>query len=98
MINVVPTSYQTSSGRIIESHQYSVTLHKSQVRVGGSFPLPGVFFKYSFAGLKMEKIDQSSSFTSFITRTFSILGGFYIVFGFFYKLTSKTIDIVKKKD
>ena len=98
MINVVPTTYYTSSGSNINSHQYSVTLHKKAVGFSGdNFPLPGVYFKYSFAGLKMNKVDTSTSLPNFIVRTCAILGGVYVVLGIIYRAAEKSVEMISKK-
>jgi len=90
-IQVVPTIYEKQNGDVIETNQFSVTYHHSQVNLDSEhIELPGIFFKYDISPLVIKISEKSKSFSSFITRSFALIGGIWVVVGLIYK-TSKLI-------
>jgi len=83
-LQVVPTRYEYSSGKRLETNQYSVTEHKVFVHPesGGSFKQPGIFFKFELSPYTVHYREYHKSFSHLITSLCAIIGGVYVVIGF----------------
>ncbi|KAF9417479.1 hypothetical protein HW555_005402 [Spodoptera exigua] len=79
---VVPTDVDTTF-ETIKTFQYSVKeLERPISHSKGSHGVPGVFFKYDMAALKVKVYQERENVLQFTLRLFSIIGGIYIVVGF----------------
>lgn len=80
-IEVVPTDVQTTFEHV-KAYQYSVKeLERPISHVKGSHGIPGVFFKYDMAALKIQVHQERENFVKFILRLFAVIGGIYIIVG-----------------
>ncbi|XP_014676767.1 PREDICTED: endoplasmic reticulum-Golgi intermediate compartment protein 2-like, partial [Priapulus caudatus] len=76
-IKVVPTKVNTNAVRT-DTHQYSVTERERAVdHAGGSHGVPGIYFKYDVAGLKVSVTEQHKSYWQFLVRLSGIIGGVF---------------------
>ncbi|XP_041969920.1 endoplasmic reticulum-Golgi intermediate compartment protein 2 [Aricia agestis] len=81
-IDVVPTVIYTEFD-MIKANQYSVKeLERPVSHSKGSHGVPGIYFKYDFAGLKVTVYQERENLLQFMLRLFSIIGGIYILIGF----------------
>lgn len=81
-IKVVPTTYHTYDGQLIQTNQYSVTQHfKPTDFKSGSFSIPGVFFVYEMSPIAVTLRETSTSMFGFLTRLCAIIGGLVAVAG-----------------
>uniref|UniRef100_A0A7S0MQW3 Endoplasmic reticulum vesicle transporter C-terminal domain-containing protein n=2 Tax=Pyramimonas obovata TaxID=1411642 RepID=A0A7S0MQW3_9CHLO len=94
-IKVVPTTYQTSRGNVIETNQFSVTEHFKSA--DGQGKLPGVFFFYDLSPIKVTFREERSSFLKFITSLCAIIGGVFTVSGIFDSFVYHGQKAIKKK-
>jgi len=79
-ITLVPTEYVWLNGTVLKTHQFSATLQKNVIDVAkGTFPQPGVFFKYGFSPIMIRYSEKRRSFLQFITSVCAILGGVFTV-------------------
>jgi len=97
-IQVVPTTYETDYGEVIETNQYSVTYHHSEIDLNSDhIELPGVFFKYDISEVKIFVKEESQSFSRFITRLCAVVGGIWVVIGLVYNVLNTVISLVVTK-
>ena len=92
-VKVVPTVYQFTDGKSVESCQYSVTdQFKSAHDPSKGFVLPGVFFIYDISPIMVKFTEKRQTFTYFLTSLCAIVGGVFTVAGivdaFIYQLGS----------
>lgn len=80
-LQIVPTTYKTLSGRIIETYQYSVTEHMRHVTPGSGRGLPGVFFFYEVSALHVVIEEYRRGWIAFFTSLAAIVGGVVTVMG-----------------
>lgn len=81
-IEVVPTDVDTTF-ETIKTFQYSVKeLERPISHSKGSHGVPGIFFKYDMAALKVKVYQERENVLQFTLRLFSIIGGIYVVVGF----------------
>ncbi|XP_075981825.1 endoplasmic reticulum-Golgi intermediate compartment protein 2 [Anticarsia gemmatalis] len=81
-IEVVPTDVDTTF-ESIKTFQYSVKeLERPISHSKGSHGVPGVFFKYDMAALKIKVLDEKENIAQFTLRLFSIIGGIYVIVSF----------------
>ncbi|XP_047998478.1 LOW QUALITY PROTEIN: endoplasmic reticulum-Golgi intermediate compartment protein 2-like [Leguminivora glycinivorella] len=96
-IEVVPTDVDTAF-ESIKTYQYSVKeLERPISHLTGSHGVPGIFFKYDMAALKIYVYQERENFLQFMLRLFSIIGGIYIIVGCFNALVLKVQNIFIKK-
>ena len=80
-IRVVPSTYRHLNGKSIHSNEYSVTEQLTMVDLQtGTFPHPGVFFKYDFSPIMVEYRETHPSIFSLCTSLCAIVGGVFTVF------------------
>jgi len=97
-LQVVPTSFEKSNGRHINSNQYSVTYHHNVIDLNSDHvELPGVFFKYDISPIMIHMKYDQYSFAQFITRLCAIVGGVWVVIGLVYSAIHKFVSAVSKK-
>ncbi|KAL6074902.1 endoplasmic reticulum-Golgi intermediate compartment protein 3-like [Balamuthia mandrillaris] len=84
-IKVVPTVYETRSGNIVQSAQYSVHEERRRITPNSPTPLPGVFFKWEMSPFMIKYTETPISFPHFLTRLSAIIGGTFVVLGILYK-------------
>eukprot|EP00959_Pyramimonas_sp_CCMP1952_P066481 1387943-Pyramimonas_sp.AAC.1 len=94
-IKVVPTTYQTSRGNIIDTNQFSVTEHFKSAE--GQGKLPGIFFFYDLSPIKVTFTEERSSFLKFITSLCAIIGGVFTVSGIVDSFVYHGQKAIKKK-
>jgi len=82
-IKLVPTLYNGRDGRIVYTHQYSVTDNEKNVMVrkGELAGLPGVFLVYEFTPFMVQKIEKPQPLSHFLTSICAIIGGVFTVAG-----------------
>ena len=80
-LQIVPTTYKTLDGRVIETYQYSVTEHMRHVSPGSGRGLPGVFFFYEVSALHVEIEEYRRGWIAFFTSLAAIVGGVVTVIG-----------------
>ncbi|KAG6442902.1 endoplasmic reticulum-Golgi intermediate compartment protein 2 [Manduca sexta] len=81
-IEVVPTDVDTTF-ESIKTFQYSVKeLERPISHLKGSHGVPGIFFKYDMAALKIEVFQEKESLIKFTLRLFAIIGGIYVIGGY----------------
>uniref|UniRef100_A0A7S4KYL0 Endoplasmic reticulum vesicle transporter C-terminal domain-containing protein n=1 Tax=Paramoeba aestuarina TaxID=180227 RepID=A0A7S4KYL0_9EUKA len=84
---VVPTTYSSLNGEIIQSSQYSVTEHSRPIpkpqrnEYGHQHLLPGVFFHYDLSPIKVTFTEQETTTGHFLTNLCTIIGGLFTVAG-----------------
>ncbi|KAK7469402.1 vacuolar protein sorting-associated protein 45 [Stygiomarasmius scandens] len=87
-LKVVSTQFRTLDGKIINTHQYSVTQFERDLEKGaqGDTPqgvhlqhgvtgLPGAFFNFEISPILVVHSDTRQSFAHFLTSTCAIVGG-----------------------
>lgn len=96
-VEVVPTDVDTAFERI-KTFQYSVKeLERPISHSQGSHGVPGIFFKYDMAALKVNVYQERENLLQFMLRLFSIIGGIYIIVGFITTLVLYVRDAFIKK-
>lgn len=83
-IDVVPTEIRLHNFLSkSEMYQYSV---KENIRIidhgEGSHGVPGLYFKYDIAALKVEVCSQQIHILKFLTRVSSVIAGIVVIFSF----------------
>lgn len=81
-IKVVPTRFESLSGLVIETNQYSVTSHFSSQKHDESF-VPGVFLVYDLSPIKVHIYEARPypSVAHFLLQLCAITGGVFTVMG-----------------
>lgn len=81
-IDVVPTEVDTTFSKI-KTYQYSAKEHSRPINHHkGSHGMPGIFFKYDMAALKLRVSQERDNIVQFTIRLFSMIGGIYIITGY----------------
>lgn len=95
-IKVVPTRYEFLNGTVIDTNQYSVTEHSTNVMNKEGLGLPGVFVFYEVSPIAVNFQEQSRSFGHFITQLCAIIGGVFTVAGIVDKIIYSSISKIQK--
>lgn len=96
-IEVVPTDVDTTF-ESIKTFQYSVKeLERPISHSKGSHGVPGVFFKYDMAAIKIKVHQEKENLVQFTLRLFSIIGGIYVIVGFINTLVLTFRTVFFKK-
>lgn len=87
-LKVVSTQFRTLDGKVVNSHQYSVTHFERDLEKGGQDDtpqgvhvqhgvtgVPGAFFNFEISPILVVHSDTRQSFAHFITSTCAIVGG-----------------------
>ncbi|WFD35576.1 hypothetical protein MCUN1_002432 [Malassezia cuniculi] len=79
-LSIVPTRFISTSGRHIDTNQYSVT---DYVRTLGpkDRTIPGIFFKYDVEPLALTIRARSTTWISFLVRLAGVIGGLWVCTG-----------------
>lgn len=81
-VDVVPTEVDTTFSKI-NTFQYSAKIHARPINHNkGSHGMPGIFFKYDMAALKLKVSQERDNIVQFAIRLFSMIGGIYIITGY----------------
>mmetsp|Transcript_37759 Transcript_37759/g.43126 ORF Transcript_37759/g.43126 Transcript_37759/m.43126 type:complete len:418 (+) Transcript_37759:45-1298(+) len=80
-LQIVPTTYKYMDGRVIHTHQYSVTEHMRHVNPGSGRGLPGVFFFYEVSALHVVIEERRKGWIPFFTSVAAIVGGVVTIMG-----------------
>ena len=89
-LKIVPTTYQSSFGYVVESNQFSATQQTQLITMndafrqgqgGGDGRIPGVFFVYDLSPFMVSMVDKRMPFSTWITSLFAIVGGVVTVAG-----------------
>ncbi|KIK57207.1 hypothetical protein GYMLUDRAFT_98832 [Collybiopsis luxurians FD-317 M1] len=109
-LKVVSTQFRTLDGKIINSHQYSVTHFERDITEGGlgDTPqgvhlqhgvagIPGAFFNFEISPILVVHTDTRQSFAHFITSTCAIVGGVLTVASLFDSVLFATTRALKKQ-
>merc|ERR1712226_879003 len=96
-IKLVPTLF-TGSGKLVYTHQYSVTDNGKNVMVkkGELTGLPGVFLVYEFTPFMVQKIEKTVPLSHFITSVCAIIGGVFTVAGIIDAVLYRSYSGLKK--
>jgi hypothetical protein len=96
-VTVVPTEYESGSF-VLDTNQYSVTSHTDVVVPGGKhWHLPGVYFRYDFSPIMAKVTRQQRYFSHFVTRSFALVGGVWVVVGLIYSCFNTAFKKMSKK-
>ena len=80
-LQIVPTTYKSRHGEVIETFQYSVTEHMRHVTPGSGRGLPGVFFFYEVSALHVVIEEYRRGWIAFFTSLAAIVGGVVTIMG-----------------
>ncbi|XP_065161630.1 endoplasmic reticulum-Golgi intermediate compartment protein 2-like [Atheta coriaria] len=93
-IEVVPTSVRTFL-RSIETYQYSVKeLNRPLDHGHGSHGMPGIFFKYDVAALRVTINQERDHLGMFIAKLCCIVGGIYVCSGCISRIILMIVNII----
>ncbi|KAG7088312.1 hypothetical protein E1B28_012322 [Marasmius oreades] len=108
-LKVVSTQFRTLDGKIINTHQYSVTQFERDLEEGnqGDTPqgihlqhgvagVPGAFFNFEISPILVLHSDTRQSFAHFITSTCAIVGGVLTVASLIDSVLFATTKALKK--
>ncbi|KAF9454695.1 Sec1-like protein [Macrolepiota fuliginosa MF-IS2] len=108
-LKVVSTQFRNMDGKIINTHQYSVTHFERDLTegAGGESPggihvqhgtqgLPGAFFNYEISPILVVHSDSRQSFAHFLTSTCAIVGGVLTVASLLDSVLFATTRALKK--
>ncbi|KAJ8080455.1 vacuolar protein sorting-associated protein 45 [Marasmius tenuissimus] len=108
-LKVVSTQFRTLDGKIINTHQYSVTQFERDLTEGaqGDTPqgvhlqhgvagVPGAFFNFEISPILVVHSDTRQSFAHFITSTCAIVGGVLTVASLLDSILFATTKALKK--
>ncbi|KAF5360754.1 hypothetical protein D9756_004714 [Leucocoprinus leucothites] len=108
-LKVVSTQFRTMDGKIVNTHQYSVTHFERDLEEGGTGEtpagihvhhgtqgLPGAFFNYEISPILVVHSDTRQSFAHFVTSTCAIVGGVLTVASLFDSVLFATSRALKK--
>lgn len=93
-IKVVPTQVNYLNGSTLLTNQYSVTQHQKSK---GGQTVPGMFFNYDIAPMRVIYTEYQKPFSSFLTDVCAILGGVFTVAGFLDAFLFSAERALKKK-
>ncbi|KAJ3874871.1 Sec1 family-domain-containing protein [Lentinula edodes] len=109
-LKVVSTQFRTLDGKIIHSHQYSVTHFERDLAEGGlgDTPqgvhlqhgvsgVPGAFFNFEISPILVVHTDTRQSFAHFVTSTCAIVGGVLTVASLLDSVLFATSRALKKQ-
>lgn len=93
-IKVVPTTVNTNAAKA-DTHQYSCTERNREINhAGGSHGVPGIYFKYDVAGLKIHVTEQHKPYWQFLVRLCGIVGGIFATSGMLHSLVGFIYDVI----
>uniref|UniRef100_A0A7S4L013 Endoplasmic reticulum vesicle transporter C-terminal domain-containing protein n=1 Tax=Paramoeba aestuarina TaxID=180227 RepID=A0A7S4L013_9EUKA len=104
---VVPTSYQSLDGNMIQTNQYSITEntrtvdrpnHKAPGQQQHTHVLPGAFFHYDISPVKVSFREYQSSIGHFLSGLFAIVGGIFTIAGIVDSLLYKGLHSRQAKE
>ncbi|KAK7056918.1 vacuolar protein sorting-associated protein 45 [Paramarasmius palmivorus] len=108
-LKVVSTQFRTIDGKIINTHQYSVTQFERDLSEGargdtvqgialqhGVSGVPGAFFNFEISPILVVHSDTRQSFAHFITSTCAIVGGVLTVASLLDSILFATTRALKK--
>jgi hypothetical protein len=97
-LRVVPTMYETLSGRVIDSRQYSASdFAQEHERNSAVFVHPGVWLRYDFSPTVVRRVEVRRSFLQFVTSLFAILGGVFSISGVLDQVWFRATEVKKDK-
>ncbi|KAG1673304.1 hypothetical protein FOA52_002584 [Chlamydomonas sp. UWO 241] len=77
-VKVVPTEYYSRIGRVIETHQYSVSEYVQSIPADGSKP-PSIDIMYDVSPIVVVINDAPPSILHFLVRLCAVIGGVFAV-------------------
>jgi hypothetical protein len=87
-LHLIPTTYQSLSGRSVQSHQYSATELFKAVRLDTL--QPGIYIQYDITPFTAEVTEKRKPLLQFVTQCCALVGGIFafsrMVDGFGYSL------------
>lgn len=96
-LEVVPTDIQTTF-ESTRTFQYSIKeLERPISHAKGSHGIPGIFFKYDMAALKVRVYQERENLLTFLLRLFAVIGGIFIIIGFINSLVLTLRTMILKK-
>lgn len=96
-VEVVPTDVDTTF-ETIKTFQYSVKeLERPISHIKGSHGVPGIFFKYDMAALKVKVYQERENLLQFTLRLFAIIGGIYVLIGIVNTIVLATRTSLRNK-
>jgi hypothetical protein len=97
-VKVVPTTYDSLSGAVLNTNQFSVTEHFRSVSSREGQGLPGVFFFYELSPIMVKFTETRKSLPHFLTQLCAILGGVFTVAGMVDRLVYSSFRHMQKKN
>jgi len=94
---VVPTVSVDESGKELNSYQFSVTTHQTNVKRKTGRGLPGVFFFYEISPLQVRSQYESKPLFPFLTNLCAIMGGIFTLIGLLDRAVFKTMKSLEAK-
>lgn len=89
LINIVPTEFHRASNDFDETYQFAATYHALPIDLEQNhYPLPGCFFHFDFSELRIQYDTVGKSFTQYLLRLCSSIGGIFVSIGLVYQLAS----------
>ena len=98
-LKIVPTTYEYLDGRIVNNtYQYSVTRSAKKISAQSamSSQLPGIFVSYEIAPIMVKFVENSRSFSHFLTSCCAIIGGLFTVAGMLDAAVFRYYNMYKK--
>jgi len=96
-VKIVPTTYESLSGNVLATNQYSVTEHYKALKGESAHGLPGVFYMYELSPIMVRFQERKKSFAHFLTGVCAIIGGVFTVAGLFDSMIYHSMRSLKKK-
>jgi len=96
-VKVVPTTYESLNGNVLNTNQYSVTEHFKPLKGENAHGLPGVFFMYELSPIMVKFSEARKSFAHFLTSLCAIVGGVFTVAGMVDSVLYQSMRTLKKK-
>ncbi len=96
-IKVVPTTYESLNGNVLNTNQYSVTEHFKPLKGENAHGLPGVFFMYELSPIMVKFSETRKSFAHFLTSLCAIVGGVFTVAGMVDSVLYQSMRSLQKK-
>ncbi|XP_049878746.1 endoplasmic reticulum-Golgi intermediate compartment protein 2 [Pectinophora gossypiella] len=97
IVEVVPTDVDTTF-ESTKTYQYSVKeLERPISHSKGSHGVPGIFFKYDMAALKVKVYQERENILTFTLRLFAVIGGIYIIISFINTIVLTVRTAILKK-
>ncbi|XP_063231560.1 endoplasmic reticulum-Golgi intermediate compartment protein 3 [Bacillus rossius redtenbacheri] len=97
-IKIVPTTYVRRDGAILQTNQFSVTMHQKAVSIlTGESGMPGIFFSYELAPVMVKISEKEKSLGHLATNVCAIIGGVFTVASLIDAFIYRSVKAIQKK-